>query len=115
VVVDFGARVISGNPARVAGLGDDPRAGEVFEGAVDGGAGDAGEPVLDGFEDLIGRRVIVELEERFEDDPALNRATLAALAAKLPEEFDAFCPCRLVQVAIPRFPPSLTMRLDENM
>jgi hypothetical protein len=45
--------------------------------------------------------VIVEFEYRFEDDPALHRAALAALAAEPPEELDAFCPYRLVQSAAP--------------
>ena len=87
----------------------------MFESAIDRGARDPGEAVFDGVEDLIGGGVIVEVEDRFEDDPALHRAALAALAAELPEELDAFCPCRLVQAAAPRIPPSLTMCLDENM
>ena len=93
----------------MTGLCNHTYAGEVLEGAVDGGAGDVGEVVIDSVEDLIGRRVIIELEDCLEDDPALHRATLTALAAELPEELNAFCSCRLVQSAAPRIPPLLMM------
>ena len=115
VVVELEARVEAGDATGMAGLRDDSHAGEVIEGAIDRGARDAGEANFDGVEYLICRRVIVELEDRLEDDPALHRATLAAFAAELLEELDAFCPCRLVQAAAPRFPPSLMMELNENM
>ena len=109
VVVKLEARVEACDATGMAGLCDDAHAGKVFEGPIDGGPRDDGETSLDSVEDVIGRWVIVELENRLEDDPALDRAALAALAAEPPEELDAFCPCRLVQAAAPRSP------LDENM
>ena len=101
VVVEFEARVETGDPAGMAGLCDDTHSGEVLEGAIDRCARDSRNSNFDGVKYLICRRVIVELEDRFEDDPALHCATLAALAAEPPEELDAFCPCRLVQAAAP--------------
>jgi hypothetical protein len=101
VVVELEAGIEAGDPARVAGLGDHTHAGEVFEGAVDGGARDARETRFDGIENLIGRRMVVEVEDRLEDDPPLHSAAFAALAAQPPEELDAVSTCRLVQAAAP--------------
>jgi hypothetical protein len=115
VVVELEAGIEAGDSTGMTGLCDDTDAGEVLEGAVDRSARDAGEASFDSVEDLIGRWVVVELEDRLEDDPALHRVTLAALAAELPEELDAFCPCRLVQAATPRIPSPLAMNLDENL
>ena len=97
VMVEFEARVETGDPAGMAGLCDDAYAREVFEGAVDGGACDAGE--------AIGRWMVFEIEDRLENDPALHRAALAEFPAELFEELDAICPCRLVQAAAPKIPP----------
>lgn len=107
VVVELEAWVETGDPAGMAGLCDNAHAREVFEGAVDGGACDAGEAILNGIEDLIGRWMVVEIEDRLENDPALHRAALAAFAAEVVEELDAFCSSRLVQAAAPRFPAIL--------
>jgi hypothetical protein len=101
VVVKFEAGIEAGDSTGMTGLGDHTHAGEVFEGAIDRGARDSGETGFDSLKYVIGRGMIVELEDRFEDDPALHCATLAALAAELPEELDAFYPCRLVQAAAP--------------
>ena len=105
-MVEFEAWVEAGDATGMAGLCNHTHAGKMIEGAVDGGACDAGEAILNGIEDLIGRRVIVELEDRLEDDPALHRTALTALAAEPPEELDTFCPCLLVQAVAPRNPPS---------
>jgi len=115
VVVKLEARVEACDATGVTGLCNDAHAGEVLEGAVDRGASDTGKAIFDGIEDLIGRRVIVEIEDRLEDDPALHRAALAAVATELREKLDTFCPCRLVQAAAPRILPLLPMALDENM
>lgn len=115
VMVKLETWVEAGDPTGMTGLGDHSHTREVLESAVDGGARDAGEAVLDGVEDLIGRRVIIELEDRFEDDPALHGATLTALAAELFEKLDAFFPCRLVQAAAPKISVILSDELDENM
>ena len=113
--MELEARVETGDPAGMAGLRDDSHAGKMIEGAIDRCARDAREAGIDGVEDLICRRMVVEFEDSLKDDPALHRATLAKLAAEPPEELDAFCPCRLVQAAAPQFPPSLMMDLNENM
>jgi len=115
VVVELEARVEAGDATGMTGLRDDAHAREVLEDAVDGCAGNAGEAILGGVENLIGRGVIVELEDCFEDDPPLHRAALTALAAELFEKLDAIYPCRLVQAAAPRIPPSPKISLDENM
>jgi len=115
VVVELETRVEACDTSWVTGPGDHTDFGEVIEGPVNGGARDAWEAVFDGVKDLIDRWVIIEVEDRFEDYSALHRTALAAFAAEPPEELDAFCPCRLVQAAAPRFRPSSMMALDENM
>jgi hypothetical protein len=115
VMVELEARIVAGDPTGVAGLGDHTHVGEVLEGSVDRGAGDAGEAISDGVEDPVSGRVVVEVEDRFEDDPALHRATLAALAAEPFEILDALLFHGFVQAAAPRFSPSLMMTLNENM
>ena len=115
VVVEFEARVEAGDATGMAGLCDHAHAGEVLEGAINGGACDPGEAVFNGIEDLIGRGVIVELEDGFEDHAALHRTALAALATELFEKLDAICPCRLVQAAAPRNSATMTRGLDANM
>jgi len=101
VVVEFGASVEASDSTRVAGLGDHAQSGEKLDRAINRSAGDAGKARLDRFEDLIGGRVVAEVEDHFEDDATLHRASLAALAAEPSEEFDTLCPCRLVQAAAP--------------
>jgi len=90
VVVELGSGVEAGDSTGMAGLGDHAHAGQVFESAVDSCAGYAGKARLDGIENLVGRRVVVEVEDRLEDDPALHRTAFAAIAAEPPEKLDSF-------------------------
>jgi hypothetical protein len=115
VVVEVKARVEARHATGMAGLGDHSHVREVLEGAVNGCVCDSWQAIFDRVEDQIGRRVVVEIEDRLEDDAALHRATLAALAAQPPEKLDTFCPSRLVQAAAPRFLAIVEMTLDENM
>jgi len=115
VVVELGSGVEAGDSTRMASLGDHAHASEVLESAVDGCTGDAGKAGLDGIENLVGRRVVVEVEDRLEDDPSLHRTAHATITTEAPEEFDPLRTCRLVQATAPRFSPSMMMEVDENM
>jgi hypothetical protein len=107
VVVELGASVEAGDPTRVAGLSNHAHAGEVLERALDRRAGDAGETSLDGVADLISRRVVFQVEDRFEDGPPLHRAALAAFSAQAMKLVDSSLFFQLVQAAALRISPSL--------
>jgi hypothetical protein len=53
---------------------------------------------LDVIGDLVGRRMVVELQDRLENHPALHGAALSALEAHPLEELDPLSPCRRFQV-----------------
>ena len=99
MMVELETGIVTGDPSGVASLGDHSHVSEMVQSAIDGGARDSGEAFFHGVEDLIGRRVVVEVEDRLEDDPALHRTALAAIAAEPLEKLDALCSCRLVQAA----------------
>lgn len=85
VVVGPGARIEPGSAAGVARLGDDSHAGQMLERAVDRSAGDSGFAFRDRGEHLIGRGVVVEVEDRLENDPPLHRTPFAPLTAPASE------------------------------
>ncbi len=103
VVVGSGARIEPDSAAGVARLGDDFEAGQMIEGAVNRCAGDSGLAICNRVEHLIGRGVVVEVEDRLENDPPLHRtpfAPLTAQASELPYSGFFF---RSVQISAPEF------------
>jgi hypothetical protein len=99
----------------MAGLGDHAYVGQVVEGSIDRGARDTWKTRSNGFEDLVGGWVIVELENRLQDDATLDGATLTSFVTQRREELDSLCSFRLVQAAAPAFSPPVLMTLIENM
>jgi len=85
VVMKLGANVEPGDATGVARFGDDSNTGQMIEGAVDRGAGDSGFALRNRVEYLISRRVIVEVEDRPENDPPLHRTPFAPLTAQASE------------------------------
>jgi len=115
MMVKLETRIVSRHWPRVARLGDHTHVGEVLESPVDRGAGDSVEAGLDRVENLIGRRVIIQVEHGFEDHPALYCAALAALTAEPPEILEARLFGGLLHVLDPRTTQPLIELIDDNM